>query len=630
MPLKRFLRVAYLGLGTHEPRLKSCRARRNHTLGPRVEYLERRIVLSTYLWTALGDGQTWTDPQNWLHFDPKSHMQQTGSPTPFADVVFPPIATLPKGTTGPINFNSTFVYFPLNSLTIDDSYTFDGNPIAIDQTLSLNNPIATSGGGTVASILLDGLKFSAGATISSQAGSTLQIAATTDPTGLQLGLQGNLIKSGGGGLVINTQSITFPTTPTLLPVPVSIAGGSITLGASVNLNAINFQVASASSLVIADNVTAGIGTLTGTGLVNLDGTAVAGDQTSLTVLVPVATTDQFTGLINGDGKLIKAGNGTLITGTIDFNGGGAIESAAGTLDVFGSISAGSLQVDVIAAFGGLGTWSFSGPAVFQNGATLIVTLNGTTPGSQYTQLVDTDATSGINLGLSTLAATIGYAYEQGDLYTFLSAPVIQGGFQNVVSGRTILGGSVPFAVSTTTSSMTLAPLQSVTTTLLSSSGNPSNPGAPVTFTAVVSTRTAPVSTGTVSFMAGTTTIAVVPVNALGIAPLTTTTLPLGTSAITAVYNGAPGNLGSSSPTVTQTVVPFATTTSIASSGDPSLLGQPVIFTASVRTGVGPVTAGTITFRRGRRFLGTVAVDGNGIASLAVASLSVGTAHPGCL
>ena len=272
--------------------------------------------------------------------------------------------------------------------------------------------------------------------------------------------------------MIDTQSVFFPTTPTLLPVPVAIAGGSITLGASVNLNLINFQIGSTSSLDVADDVAARVQSLTGTGLVELEGTTTAGDTTSLTVLVPVAVTDQFGGFIDGIGQFVMGGNGTLTTGTIDFGVAGSIVAAYGTLDVDGSISAGTLQVNENATFGGLGMWTFAGAAVFQAGSTFDVTLDGTTAGSQYTQLVDTNATSGINLGSSSLAASIGYEYEQGDQFTIVSAPVIQNGFQNVVGGRTFLGGSVPFAVSTAQTSISLSPLQSVTTTQLATSATP--------------------------------------------------------------------------------------------------------------------------------------------------------------
>ena len=173
--------------------------------------------------------------------------------------------------------------------------------------------------------------------------------------------------------------------------------------------------------------------------------------------------------------------------------------------------------------------------------------------------------------------------------------------------------------------MTIAPLQSVTTTGLTSSINPSHPGAPVTFTAYVNTRTAPVSTGSVSFLDGSTVLATVPVSG-GTASFTTSGLPLGTSPISAVFNGAGPNLLSTSLTMAQSVVPYSTVTNLASAANPTPLGQPVILSATVDSQAGPVTSGTITFQRGSQTLGTVALSGSGVASLAVATLPVGVAR----
>jgi hypothetical protein len=588
---------------------------------PQVDVLEQRLPLSTYTWSAGGDGMTWNDPNNWRHFDPALKAQEPGTPTAYSDVVFPPQAILPKGSSTTIDFNFTFLNMPLNSLTINDSYTFTGTPITIEQSLSLNNPFTSAPNGAVTDMELSGMNLAPGATIYTQSGSTLQLGTTASPTGFLLGLQGSMSKTGGGQLVVDTSSISFPTTPLQNPVPVSIAGGSMTLGASVRLNAVNFDVAANAGLIIADDVVAGIRSLTGTGYVNLDGTTATGDTTSLTILVPNSNTDVFGGLIAGTGQFIMGGFGSLTTGSINFQGAGGITAASGSFQVNGTLSAGSLQVNATATFGGLGTWSFSGPVVFQSGSTFLVTLNGTEPGSQYTQLVDTNPTSGVNLGFGTLAAAIGYQYEESDLFTVISAPIVQNSFVNVIGGQAVLDG-VPFAVSTGQTAVKIAPLQSLTTTGLSGSGSPSFPGQPVTFTASVRTRTAPVSSGMVSFIQGSVVVAVVPLSG-GSAVFTTTSLPIGTTSISAVYSGAQGLVGSFSPALAQVVIPYPTATSIASSLNPSALGQAVTLSAAVVNAIGPVTTGTVTFRRGKSFLGTVSLDGSGTASLSISSLPVG-------
>jgi hypothetical protein len=617
-------------LSRHGSRRPFALATANHSrlrpiARPGLEVLERRVNPSTFIWTALGDGQTWNDASNWQLVGSSPLIQQPTVPTPFSNVIFPPIATLPPGSSTTINFNFAYLDMPLNSLTIDDSYTFTGNPIKIDSALSVANPFTTAPNGATATVLLAGLELAPGVVINTGTGSTLQLASTSDPTGLQLTLLGGLTKSGAGQLVVDTQSVLYSNSTALLPIPVTIAGGSITLGASVNLGGLTFQINSTAGLTIADNVAAKVQALTGTGLVDLQGTTASGDQTSLTVAVPNAATDKFNGFIDGTGQFIMGGYGTLVTGTIDFSGTGSIQALYGTLDVDGSISAGSLQVVSRATLGGLGMWSFTGPVVFQPNATFDVTLNGTNPGSQYTQLVDTNATAGVNLGSSILAASLGYEYEQGDQYTIIEAPLIQNAFGNVVSGKVIVSGSVPLSVSPTGTTVTLSPLQSVTSTRLQSSANPSYPGAPVTFTASVGTRTAPVSSGTVSFLLGTTLLATAQVGAGGTASVTTTSLPLGSSAIIAVYSGTGPILGSTSSVVTVAVVPYRTVTSLTSNSNPGVLGRTVTLTASVVTNTGAAaTGGSVSFRRGKLLLGTAPLTSAGTASLSLSSLGVGT------
>jgi Bacterial Ig-like domain (group 3) len=591
---------------------------------PQVDSLERRLALTTYTWSALGDAMTWNDPSNWTHYDPALKAQEPGTPTAYSNVIFPPQAILPTGFSTTIDFDFTFLNMPLNSLTINDSYTFTGTPVTIEQSLSLNNPFTSARNGAVTDLELSGMNLAPGATIYTQTGSMLQLGTAASPTGFLLGLKGPMTKTGGGQLLVDTSSISFPTTALQLPVPVSVAGGSMTLGANVALNAVNFNVSSNASLIIADNVAAGIRSLTGTGYVNLAGTTAAGDTTSLTILIPNSNTDVFGGLIAGTGQFIMGGFGSLTTGSINFQGAGGITAASGSLQVNGTISAGSLMVNSTATFGGLGTWSFSGPAVFQAGSTFLVTLNGTEAASQYTQLIDTNAVSGVNLGYSTLAASIGFSYEESDLFTVIQAPVVQNAFGNVIGGQAVLDG-VPFLVTTGQTAVKLAPLQSLTTTGLSSSARTSHPGEPVTFTATVRTRTAPVLVGTVSFLENSTVVATLPLDN-GTASYTTGSLPVGTFAITAVYNATADNLGSTSPTIVQTVVPYPTATSIASSLNPSVLGQAVTLTASVVDALGPVTAGTVSFRQGKKFLGTVSLGGSGTASLSISSLPVGNAR----
>ncbi|MEO7158067.1 MAG: Ig-like domain-containing protein, partial [Vicinamibacterales bacterium] len=77
-----------------------------------------------------------------------------------------------------------------------------------------------------------------------------------------------------------------------------------------------------------------------------------------------------------------------------------------------------------------------------------------------------------------------------------------------------------------------------TTTVVTSSQNPSITGSSVTFTATATSGGSAVTTGTVTFTEGATTLAAnVPVNGSGQASFSTSTLPEGNHIITATYNG---------------------------------------------------------------------------------------------
>jgi len=144
-----------------------------------------------------------------------------------------------------------------------------------------------------------------------------------------------------------------------------------------------------------------------------------------------------------------------------------------------------------------------------------------------------------------------------------------------------------------------------TTTMLASSLNPSSVGQTVTFTASISGNS---PTGTVDFKDGGVSIvgcsaqAVVLGGGFGgsrTATCATSALTQGTHSVTAVYGGDAGNLTSTSSALSQVVnvggLP-ATTTTLASSLNPSNVGQTVTFTATITGGSSPT--GTVDFKDG--------------------------------
>jgi hypothetical protein len=158
----------------------------------------------------------------------------------------------------------------------------------------------------------------------------------------------------------------------------------------------------------------------------------------------------------------------------------------------------------------------------------------------------------------------------------------------------------------TSSALTQTVNQAATTTALASSASPSVSGQSITYTATV----APVSpgagtpTGTVTFKDASTTITCsggnqVLHNVSGSQQATCTlTYPgVGSHSITAAYPGDTNFTSSTSSVLTQTVNQAATTTALASNHNPSVVGQPVTYTATVSVtspGAGTPT-GSVTF-----------------------------------
>jgi hypothetical protein len=134
-----------------------------------------------------------------------------------------------RRTTSTINFNFAFLNMPLNSLTIEGSYTFTGNPIKIDSSLSVASPFTNARNGATATFLLAGLQLGPGVVISTGTGATLQLANASDPTGLLVSVQGPVTKSGGGQrVVLGSTSITAVYSQTKYILVTTVTAGGAT------------------------------------------------------------------------------------------------------------------------------------------------------------------------------------------------------------------------------------------------------------------------------------------------------------------------------------------------------------------------------------------------------------------
>ena len=148
----------------------------------------------------------------------------------------------------------------------------------------------------------------------------------------------------------------------------------------------------------------------------------------------------------------------------------------------------------------------------------------------------------------------------------------------------VYSGDADFS-SSTSAAMTQTINPGATATVAASSVDPSVSGEGlsyiVTVTAVMPAAGTP--TGSFAFFDGASTVAGCGAQPLvgGTASCNVTYAGVSTHTITAMYSGDPNFIGSTSAVATQTINPASTSTSLASSVNPSVTGQPVTITATV-------------------------------------------------
>src|SRR6202049_1006283 len=192
--------------------------------------------------------------------------------------------------------------------------------------------------------------------------------------------------------------------------------------------------------------------------------------------------------------------------------------------------------------------------------------------------------------------------------------------QAVYSGDNVFAGSTSAIVVQVIQVTTAYP----TTTALNSSAAFANAGQAITYTAE-GTSTSGTPTGAVTINDGASVLAQVTLDGSGQATLTTSSLAVGTHAITAAYGGDANFGASTSATLmvnVQGATLAATTTMLASSANPSTVGDLIALIATVTSASGMPT-GTVAFQDGSSLLATVNLQ-NGVATLNTLSLTAAT------
>ncbi|MGD0162521.1 MAG: Ig-like domain-containing protein [Candidatus Sulfotelmatobacter sp.] len=253
--------------------------------------------------------------------------------------------------------------------------------------------------------------------------------------------------------------------------------------------------------------------------------------------------------------------------------------------------------------------------------TLISSLNP----SEYGQTTAFTATVTSSSGTPTGTVTF---YDNTTSATLGSATLISGSASISVSSLAAGTHSITAAYqgSASFNPSTSAPLSQIvniatTTTSITSSLNPAGTNQSITLSATVTSQYGGAATGSVVFYSGSQSLGTVSLSG-NRAILTTSFATAGTYSISAKYNGDGNNAVSTSSTVSQVII-AATTTTLTSSLNPSLVGQAVTFTATVSSTAGtPPNGEIVTFNNGLAVLGTAPLS-RGVASFTTSSLAAG-------
>ncbi len=574
------------------------------------------ITPPTVTWSgtaAIGTSpnDNWSDPTNWV-----------GGAAPAAgDSVIFPLGPTGAALTSTNDIANTI----FNSITIQTSgYTIQGDGVGLAGTIDSSQSTGSStislpitfnpGVGTTtvdnsgATLLLSGVVTASGG-MTKQGQGTLNLVANDGSLAAAIDA-GTLLVDGTAGDISANTGTTIGGSGTVAGI--TTTSGTVSPGDSATATGILTDtgnlVFSGSSTFAAElnGTTAGTGydqlVAGGTGgNIDINGTTLSvtlgsafptGGGQQYTILHNTATSPingTFTGLAQGATLTLTSGQSFSISYTGGTDGRDVVLtsllSTTTTLSpVSGTHVTGQSVTLTATVTPGSGTGTPTGSIEFESGSTDLGSVP-LTSGNATATLETTKLTAGTN----TITA--------------------------------VYSGDSTFATSTS-QALAVVVAQASTTTTVTSNLNPSVAGQPVTLTATVS----PVSpgtgspTGTVIFSNGSTQIGTETISD-GVATLTTTTLPVGTDSITAVYSSDSNYTVSTSAALNQVVTSgTSSVTASASNTNPFAL-QSITLTAIVAgvTGLGTPT-GTVTF-----FTGTGIKLGSGTLSSGATSITTGAA-----
>jgi autotransporter-associated beta strand protein len=404
---------------------------------------------------------------------------------------------------------------------------------------------------------------------------------------------------------------------TILTSSSGIAGtfSGLANNASLSISGQTFQISYTSNSVALTRITAP----TTTSLTSAPNASILGQLVTFTAVVTPAAhaMETPTGAVT-----FKEGSETLGTGT--FNAGGVATFTTTTPLTVGSHV-------ITATYNGDRSFapSTSSPVTqIVNRGVALTTLTSSANPFFFSQPVTFTATVAAVPGTPTGnvvfregSTTLGNAALDRSGRATLTTSALNPGTHTVTAEYS--GDSTLTA--TTSESLIQTINQALTTSAVSASPNPSVSGQPVIFTATVSAVVGTPS-GNVVFREGSTTLGTAALDRSGRATLTTFALSPGTHTVTAEFGGDSTLTASTSAPLTQTINQALTTTAVSASPNPSVSGQPVIFTATI-SALSPASGtptGTVTFKDGLTTLGVGTLDASGHATLTTSALATGS------
>jgi hypothetical protein len=526
--------------------------------------------------------------------------------------------------------------------TVTALYTnTDGNFVSGHQG-SLNQFVAPDPSTTVVSTVNNANPSVFGQPVAFQAAVTLQFTDAGTPTGVVLFFinDNNAANCGTAPPADFVEPVVNGVATT--PLDASLPVGNDTITACYDSSSSDFGASGTTNpqyvqTVNPDPTTTALTSANSPG--NASGPSVWGQPVTFTASVTA----------NAPGAGIPPGTVTFLDGgtalgTVTLSGGSSSNTASLTTS---TLSVGSHAIKAV--------YNPTGPDFLTSNAAIDQVVNQAQTATSVTQngqsvqgqpVSFTATVTAVAPGAGTPTGTVEFEVNGADIFggpvavspvaggSEAASPTISSLTPGTYTVTAVYSGDVDFLPSTNTSSQTVGEAATATTLVASPSTSPITFGTPVSLTATISVlgQGAGVPTGSVDFYDGPTLLgseAVSTVGGVQQATLPATVYGVGSHSFSALYLGEFDFAGSASDSVTQTVGVISTTTSLASSLNPSPYSVPVTFTATVTpsSNAGPGPGGTVTFSDGSTVIGTAPVLASGshfVATLSESGFAVGT------